>query len=114
MNQQQAVAFVARHVAGLLSAGTFDEAVGVSRDDINPHDAGRLELAIEMVANRLYNMGGTGEIPGPRPHPRLAERGAADRTCETCGHPVEVSLAHPGLAPEHVNPEDNDHPVVLL
>ena len=37
-----------------------------------------------------------------------------DQTCETCGHAVEVPANWPGAAPEHVNPEDNDHPVVLL
>jgi hypothetical protein len=35
-------------------------------------------------------------------------------TCEVCGGPVEVSARHPGLAPEHVNPENNDHDVVIL
>lgn len=46
--------------------------------------------------------------------PEEEQAEAPEYTCETCGGPVEVSAQHPGLAPEHVNPEDNDHPVVLL
>jgi hypothetical protein len=69
MDQQQAVAFVARHIAGLMEAGGFEENTGLNPDRVHPRDASRLDKAIVTVTSRIYNMCGTGEIPDPAPAP---------------------------------------------
>ena len=61
MTRAQAVAVVARQLAALLSASTFDEALGMTADQVealSPADAQRLSWAIDVVLQRLWKMGG--------------------------------------------------------
>lgn len=58
MNKQQAIRQVAHHAAGLIQAGTFEEATGVmDSEEISDADAARLSEAVEIVVMRLHRMG---------------------------------------------------------
>ncbi len=57
MNKQQALYVVASHVAGLLQAGSFEEATGVRDDDVSDADGARLEWAISEIVGRLHRLG---------------------------------------------------------
>lgn len=58
MTKGQALAVVASHMAGLMTAGTFEENTGVMDcDHISEADEARLSWAIEEVTGRLYRMG---------------------------------------------------------
>lgn len=57
MNRDQAVRFVAAHVAGLLQGGTFEESVGHGQEWFTEADVERLGEAIGVVTARLHRMG---------------------------------------------------------
>jgi hypothetical protein len=57
VNKQQAVKYVAAHLAGLLQGGTFEESVGHGQEWFSEADVERLGEAIEVVMERLHRMG---------------------------------------------------------
>jgi len=59
VNKQQALYVVASHVAGLLQAGSFEEATGVREDDgaVSEADYDRLSWALDEVVRRLDRLG---------------------------------------------------------
>lgn len=113
--------------AGILS-GLNGELLDMLRSyEPGPHiwDATSLQPQVFELADKgLIEQVTEGEHAGPHTFQLTAlgrevleaagDQGEAPEfTCETCGHAVEVSRQWPGAAPEHVNPEDDDHPVVV-
>lgn len=56
-NRQQALQLVAGHVAGLLGAGSIEEASGLIEHELTAAEARRVGWAMDEVARRLYAMG---------------------------------------------------------
>ncbi len=67
MNKQQALYTVASHIAGLIQAGSFEEATGVHEDAVDGKDAERLDWAIGVVVDKLSALG---KPPAFEPPPR--------------------------------------------
>jgi hypothetical protein len=57
MRKEEALARVASHIAGLMSASDFEENTGVFSGEVSDADAERLDWAIEEVKRRLWRMG---------------------------------------------------------
>lgn len=56
--KKQALQQVASHTAGLLGAGSFEEATGRDPNEMGTAERERLHWAIDEIQGRLYRIGG--------------------------------------------------------
>jgi hypothetical protein len=82
VNKQQALYTVASHIAGLIQAGSFEEATGVRDDDVDGKDAERLHWAIGQVIDKLDTLG---KPPAFEPPPRPRK----PYVCPPCGRAMD-------------------------